>query len=354
MAVGAADFDARVAQVGEDLGLAAAVLDQPTTTLSGGQAARLALAAILLTRVDVLLLDEPTNDLDFDGLRRLEAFVEGFPGVVVVVSHDRAFLERTVTHVLELDEHSRTGATFGGGWQAYLDERARARRHAEEAYGRYREEVAGPHRAGPAHPAVGGRGRLQGGEEPAGQRQEHQGPQHRHEREAGRQGGPARQGDRADGRRREAVGGVGAAARPRHLGAQRRRGGPARPCRGGAEATSGSDRSTSRCAGPSGSRSSVRTGRARPRSSTRCSGRLPLRVGRPLDGAGRGGGRARPGPAPVRRRRDRADRAHGRRPVRSCPRPGRCWPSSGSAPATWPGRPASCRRGSAPGPRSRC
>jgi ATPase subunit of ABC transporter with duplicated ATPase domains len=117
------------------------VLDQPTATLSGGQAARLALAAILLTRVDVLLLDEPTNDLDFDGLRRLEAFVEGFPGVVVVVSHDRAFLERTVTHVLELDEHSRTGATFGGGWQAYLDERARARRHAEEAYGRYREDV---------------------------------------------------------------------------------------------------------------------------------------------------------------------------------------------------------------------
>ena len=122
-------------------GSTTAVLDQPTATLSGGQAARLALAAILLTRVDVLLLDEPTNDLDFDGLRRLEAFVEGFPGVVVVVSHDRAFLERTVTHVLELDEHHRTGATFGGGWQAYLDERARARRHAEEAYGRYREEV---------------------------------------------------------------------------------------------------------------------------------------------------------------------------------------------------------------------
>ena len=142
MAVGAADFDARVRRrSASDLGLDEAVLDQPTATLSGGQAARLALAAILLTRVDVLLLDEPTNDLDFDGLRRLEAFVEGFPGVVVVVSHDRAFLERTVTHVLELDEHSRTGATFGGGWQAYLDERARARRHAEEAYGRYREEV---------------------------------------------------------------------------------------------------------------------------------------------------------------------------------------------------------------------
>jgi ATPase subunit of ABC transporter with duplicated ATPase domains len=141
MAVGGADFDARAAQVAHDLALPGAVLDQPTTTLSGGQAARLALAAILLTRVDVLLLDEPTNDLDFDGLSRLETFVEGFPGVVVVVSHDRAFLERTVTHVLELDEHHRTARTFAGGWQAYLDERARARRHAEEAYGQYREQV---------------------------------------------------------------------------------------------------------------------------------------------------------------------------------------------------------------------
>jgi ATPase subunit of ABC transporter with duplicated ATPase domains len=141
MAVGATDFDARCEQVAHDLGLTEAVLSQPTATLSGGQAARLALAAILLTRVDVLLLDEPTNDLDFDGLRRLEAFVVGFPGAVVVVSHDRAFLERTVTHVLELDEHSRTGAVYAGGWQAYLDERSRARRHAEEAYGRYRDEV---------------------------------------------------------------------------------------------------------------------------------------------------------------------------------------------------------------------
>ncbi|MBV9952153.1 MAG: ABC-F family ATP-binding cassette domain-containing protein [Acidimicrobiia bacterium] len=141
MGVGAPDFDARCEQVAHDLGLDEAVLSQPTATLSGGQAARLALAAILLTRVDVLLLDEPTNDLDFDGLQRLEAFVVGFPGAVVVVSHDRAFLERTITHVLELDEHSHTGALFAGGWQAYLDERARSRRHAEEAYGRYRDEV---------------------------------------------------------------------------------------------------------------------------------------------------------------------------------------------------------------------
>jgi len=139
MAVGAADFDARCGEVWADLGLPDAILDQTTATLSGGQAARAALAAILLTQVDVLLLDEPTNDLDFDGLDRLERFVTGFGGAMVIVSHDRAFLERTITDVFELDEHRHTGRWFSGGWLAYLDERATARRHAEEAYSEYRD-----------------------------------------------------------------------------------------------------------------------------------------------------------------------------------------------------------------------
>ena len=137
--LGAADFDARAATVAADLGLSAAVLDQPMATLSGGQAARVSLAGILLARFDVLLLDEPTNDLDFDGLARLEAFLDGVDGGVVIVSHDRAFLERTITSVLELDEHSHQASLFNGGWNAYLEERATARRHAEEAYELYRE-----------------------------------------------------------------------------------------------------------------------------------------------------------------------------------------------------------------------
>jgi ATPase subunit of ABC transporter with duplicated ATPase domains len=98
------------------------------------------LAAILLSRFDVLLLDEPTNDLDFAGLDRLEDFVDGLPGGVVIVSHDRAFLERTVTRVLELDEHTRSATEYGGGWQGYLDARATARRHAEEDYATYRAD----------------------------------------------------------------------------------------------------------------------------------------------------------------------------------------------------------------------
>src|SRR4029079_3680787 len=107
---------------------------------SGGEAARASLAAILLSRFDVLLLDEPTNDLDFARLERLESFVDELAGGVVLVSHDRAFLERTVTRVLELDEHTRRGTEYGGGSLRYLDARSTARRHAEENYATYRSE----------------------------------------------------------------------------------------------------------------------------------------------------------------------------------------------------------------------
>jgi ATPase subunit of ABC transporter with duplicated ATPase domains len=137
LALGAADLDARIGPVWSGLGQPESLLDQDTTTLSGGQAARTSLAAILLSQFDVFLLDEPTNDLDFAGLDRLEEFLAGLSGGAVVVSHDRAFLERTITAVLELDERTHRGNRFEGGWVAYLDERETARRHAEEAYADY-------------------------------------------------------------------------------------------------------------------------------------------------------------------------------------------------------------------------
>ena len=77
-------------------------------TLSGGEAARAGLAAILLSRFDLLLLDEPTNDLDFDGLERLERFLDDFAGGLAVVSHDRVFLDRTVTRIAEIDPWTDT------------------------------------------------------------------------------------------------------------------------------------------------------------------------------------------------------------------------------------------------------
>src|SRR5205085_2646331 len=101
LARGGGDLDARAQQVLADVGLGVA-LDRPLDALSGGESARAALASILLSRFDVLLLDEPTNDLDFDGLDRLERFVAGARAAIVVVSHDRAFLDRTVSRVVAL------------------------------------------------------------------------------------------------------------------------------------------------------------------------------------------------------------------------------------------------------------
>jgi ATPase subunit of ABC transporter with duplicated ATPase domains len=140
--LGAADLDARIDAVLDDLGVGAQVADRETAALSGGQEAKVALAAIELSRYSVTLLDEPTNDLDFAGLQRLQTWVNGRSGGLVLVSHDRAFLERTVTTVLELDEHSRTGREFGGGWAGYQAERVTSRRHASEAFATYERRRA--------------------------------------------------------------------------------------------------------------------------------------------------------------------------------------------------------------------
>jgi ATPase subunit of ABC transporter with duplicated ATPase domains len=141
--LGGADLEPRAEAVSRELGLDPALLALETIALSGGQAARASLAAILLSRFTVLLLDEPTNDLDFDGLARLERFVAERPGGAVIVSHDRAFLERTVTRVLELDEIAHTAAEYGGGWAGYLELRATAARHAEERYAEYESRRGG-------------------------------------------------------------------------------------------------------------------------------------------------------------------------------------------------------------------
>ncbi|MCC9193388.1 ATP-binding cassette domain-containing protein [Arthrobacter sp. zg-Y916] len=138
LASGAPDLDERMPAVLAELGLDVGP-EARMTGLSGGQAARVSLAALLLSRFDIVLLDEPTNDLDLDGLAKLEEFVRGLRGGVVLVSHDREFLARCVTTVVELDLTQNQVAVYDGGYDAFLEERAVAKRHAREAY----DEFAG-------------------------------------------------------------------------------------------------------------------------------------------------------------------------------------------------------------------
>ena len=139
LALGGGDLDERIPVTAARLGLAESVLDLPVAALSGGQRARVNLAAVLLSQYDILLLDEPTNDLDLDGLDTLEEFMRAERRPMVVVSHDREFLARCVTGVVELDAAQRQITVFDGGYESYLTERALARQRARQAY----EEYAG-------------------------------------------------------------------------------------------------------------------------------------------------------------------------------------------------------------------
>ncbi len=140
LALGGADLDQRAEEVAAELGLTASLasgLDTPMTGLSGGQAARAGLASVLLSRFDILLLDEPTNDLDLDGLARLEQFVTGVRVPLMVISHDREFLARTVNRIVELDLAQQQVGVYDGSYESYLAERAIVRQHARDAYEEY-------------------------------------------------------------------------------------------------------------------------------------------------------------------------------------------------------------------------
>src|SRR5215211_5005838 len=138
LAVGGADLRARAGAVRAELALDVP-LDRPLPTLSGGEAARLSLAALLLARSDVLCLDEPTNDLDFAGLDRLERFVDRFDGALVCVSHDREFLDRTVRRILSFDAETRRAHEFAGRYGEWERARELERSRHEAAYSDYAE-----------------------------------------------------------------------------------------------------------------------------------------------------------------------------------------------------------------------
>ena len=127
----------------------------PAGALSGGEQGRAALASILLARFDVFLLDEPTNDLDFAGLDLLERFLLAVEGGVVLVSHDRALLDRTVNRIVELESGTQRVHHYAGGWSEFEAARERGRAGHERAFAHWSEGARALHAAPPGPSRAG-------------------------------------------------------------------------------------------------------------------------------------------------------------------------------------------------------
>ncbi len=124
-ALGGYQADHRMEALLAHLGLASLNPDSPVDLLSGGEQTRIQLAGLLLAEPNLLLLDEPTNHLDIGALEWLEGYLAGYPGAVLVVSHDRAFLDRVVTQILELDDLTHRVTAYAGNYTAYAGAKAR-------------------------------------------------------------------------------------------------------------------------------------------------------------------------------------------------------------------------------------
>jgi macrolide transport system ATP-binding/permease protein len=139
---GGYDLQARIETVLSGLGIAHLPRDQRFGSLSGGEKARTSLALLLLAAPDVLLLDEPTNHLDVQALEWLESYLSRYSGAILVVSHDRAFLNRVVNRILEIDDHTHQGKHYSGSYDQYHAAKTLERQQWVADYARYHEERA--------------------------------------------------------------------------------------------------------------------------------------------------------------------------------------------------------------------
>ncbi|MFD5679337.1 ribosomal protection-like ABC-F family protein [Streptomyces bacillaris] len=134
--------DARTEAALHGLGLAHLTRDRALATLSGGEQSRLALACVLAAAPELLLLDEPTNHLDVRAVTWLEEHLRAHRGTVVAITHDRAFLERVTSVILEVDRDLRTVTRYGDGWDGYRTAKAAARRRWAQDHQEYLDELA--------------------------------------------------------------------------------------------------------------------------------------------------------------------------------------------------------------------
>lgn len=132
-------YQSEVTGVLKGLGFSEDEFDKPVSTLSGGQKTRVALGRLLLSKPDIILLDEPTNHLDMDSIAWLEGYLINYSGSVVIVAHDRYFLDRVVTKIVELDNGEMT--VYQGNYTAFSEKRALIREAKRKAYLNQQQEI---------------------------------------------------------------------------------------------------------------------------------------------------------------------------------------------------------------------
>lgn len=138
---GGYDIDHRIDAVCAGLGIHHIPRARLFRTLSGGEKARVQLATLLLTSPDILLLDEPTNHLDFASINWLEEYLAGYSGIMIVVSHDRRFLNQTVTRIVEINEHSHRLRDYPGNYDGYAAAKERERGQWEADFAAQQDEM---------------------------------------------------------------------------------------------------------------------------------------------------------------------------------------------------------------------
>ena len=138
---GGYDLDYKIDTILAGLNLAYLPRTQEVQTLSGGEKARVGLATLLLKSPDLLLLDEPTNHLDFASIEWLESYLAHYAGAALMVSHDRQFLNKTVNHIFEIDEHDHHLKKYEGNYDAYVLAKAAERTKWEVDYERQQDEL---------------------------------------------------------------------------------------------------------------------------------------------------------------------------------------------------------------------